>query len=849
MKHFLRFGSTLFFLVALSFGTPHFAAAAVLKGVIQNSRGEALPFATIFVQGSTNGTAANAKGQYQLSIDPGTYTITCQFIGYRQSEFSIRITGSETLVHDFELADEGLQMMEITVKASDEDPAYRIIRKAIGKRSFHLKQVKSFQSGIYLKGVFRTSETPDKILGKKIDKSELGVDSAGKGVLYLCEEVADYYSQAPDKERTIIHSVRESGNSNGLGFAQVPAVITFYDNNVELFNRIAPRGFVSPIADNALNFYNYKLEGELTENERTIYKIKVSPKRLFEPVFNGYLYIVEGDWAIHSLSLTTTDKNGIEYMESLRIDQFFLPLAADTWVIKNQVFHPQLNLLGFAITGNFVTVYNNQKVNEPVPDSIFSKKIISTYDKTANKKDTSYWAAFRPIPLEADEAKDYQFKDSLAANPKSQAVEDSLRRRKNRIKVLDVLLNGKTINGYKERQAFSFNALLFATNYNSVEGLNVAPDLRYQRTLDSSQALNVRLQTRYGFENRHFNAMGSVSYTQQDKAWRGRGWVVGAEGGKYVFQYNPDNPVVPLLNTFSTLLYNQNYLKLYERWDAAAYFGANTGTGLRLRLKLNYQDRLPLENSSAYSWAGERRSAMTSNLPAELSGFPWFRHKAFIARIALAYQPGNTYIQYPDYKSSVNTTDWPVFSLSYDKGIPDVLNSRVDYGKWTASADGELHLKLFGTISYNIAAGGFASKKFVSLPDLMHLEGNEFVLAAPYRKSFQLAPYYKFSNTDRLYGEAHIEYNLYGLFTNKIPLFRQLKWYFILGTNSYYAGEDKYYTEAFLSIDNIGFKLYRLLRVDLVHSWESGGPNRMGLRFGIRGASLFGSRFKRDGEW
>ncbi len=842
-----RLSRFLIFILAFSFGIH--GSAATLKGLVRSSKGEALPFATIFVQGSTNGTAANAHGEYQLSLQPGKYLISCQFIGYKQSEFEVTVSGAESLVHDFALADEGLQMMEITVKATDEDPAYRIIRKAIGRRSFHLKQVKAFQTGIYLKGVFRTTETPDKVLGQKVDKADLGVDSAGKGVLYLCEEVADYYAQEPNKERTIIHSVRESGNANGLGFAQVPSVITFYENNVEFFDRIAPRGFVSPVADNALSFYTYKLEGDLTEKERTIYKIKVTPRRKFEPVFDGYVYIVEGDWALHSLSLTTTDKNGIEYLESLRIDQFFLPLREDTWVIKNQVFHPQLNLLGFAITGNFVTVYNNQKVNEPVPDTIFSKKIISTYDKTANKKDTAYWAAYRPVPLEEDEVKDYRYKDSLAAHPKDEHVEDSLRRRKNRIKLLDVLLSGKTITGAKNRQNFSFNSLLFATNYNTLEGLNFAPDIRYFRRLDSNQYLNARLQTRYGFENRHFNAMGNINYSRQDKAWRGRGWIAGAEGGKYVFQYNPDNPVVPILNTFSTLLYNQNYLKLYERWDAAVYGGANLGTGLRFKIKLDYQDRRPLENETSYSWAKDRRGPVSVNTPAELAAWPWFPHKAVIAHISVGYQPGNTYIQYPDFKSSVNNTSWPVFSVSYDKGIPGIFKSKADYDKWRAGADGELHLKLFGVVSYNVAAGGFLNKNFVSLPDLMHLNGNEYPLASPYLKSFQLAPYYKFSNAEKLYGEAHIEYNLHGLLTNKIPLFRQLKWYFILGANSFYAGDKKYYSEAFLGIDNIGFKLYRLLRVDVVHSWESSGPNRLGIRFGIRGASFFGGTIKRNGEW
>ena len=87
------------------------------------------------------------------------------------------------------------------------------------------------------------------------------------------------------------------------------------------------------------------------------------------------------------------------------------------------------------------------------------------------------------------------------------------------------------------------------------------------------------------------------------------------------------------------------------------------------------------------------------------------------------------------------------------------------------------------------------------------------------------------------------------MLTNKIPLFRRLNWYFILGNNTFYAGDQKYYTEAFLSIDNIGYKIYRLLRVDLVHSWESNGINRTGIRIGLHTAGLLGTTKGKNGEW
>ena len=824
--------------------------AGILKGTIRDKQGKPVPFASVFIPATTNGTAANASGEYQLSLAPGTYSVNCQSIGYKQVAFKLTVTGNETIDHNFSLQEEGLTMKEVVVRAGtkNEDPAYRIIRQAIKQRVFHLKQVRSFQTTVYMKGVLRTTSVPGSIFGQKVDKSDFGADSNGKGVLYLLEEKADYYSEEPNKERTVVHSVRESGNAQGLGFSQMSSVVTFYENNVRIMDQVAPRGLVSPVSENAISFYKYKLEGEFVENGQIIYKIKVMHRREFEPVFDGTIYIADGDWAIHSLSLTTTDKAGLEYVENLHIEQQFRSLRQDTWVGQSQVLKPALKLLGIGITGNFVWVYSNQKVNETVPDTIFNKRIASTYDKTANKKDTSYWTAERPIPLEADEIKDYHVKDSIAAAPRDTVREDSLRRRGNRVHVMDILYRGKTITGKNNKQSFTINPLIWATNYNTVEGLNVAPGFSYQRKLDTGNRLDVRALLRYGFENRHFNAMAGFTYTHDNREWRTRGWALDVEGGKYVFQYNPQNPVEPILNTFSTLFYNQNYLKLYERWDAAVRFRQSFGNGLRINGKLNYQYRMPMENVSNYSWAKGSVTPVTDNVPDNLKGIYNGNHNALLAHIGLSYSPVFKYVMYPDFKSPQGT-NWPTFFASYDKGISGLLDSKVNYDKWRVGFEGDQRLKLFGVLSYNIAAGGFLNDNTVSLPDLMHINGNEYPLASPYMTSFQLAPYYKFSNTEKIYGEAHVEYNLYGLLTNKIPLFRRLNWFFIFGNNTFYAGQDKYYTEAYVSIDNIGYKVYRILRVDLVHSWESNGGEHTGLRASLKLAALIRGPKGRNGQW
>lgn len=817
---------------------PYTLTAGQLKGSVKDNKGQPLPFATVYVKGTTLGTTANENADYILNLPDGTYAVLCQFMGYEQASFSVTISGNAVKQHNFVLTEQSLQMNAVVVRSGDEDPAYGIIRKAIKKRKQHLKQTENFQSSIYLKGVLRNRVMPNSIFsvsvvdddGNNQLSREFGLDSNGRGVLYLCEEHADYYVKG-NKRRTVIKSVKESGDPGGLGFSSMPAVINFYENNLTMLSGESPRGFVSPISDNAIHYYRYKYEGEYIENGHTINRIKVTPRREYEPLFTGYIYIVERDWAIHSLEMLATGKANLESLDTLLVKQQYVPLGNDQWVIKSQVLYPTISIFGLDISGHFLTVYDEQKIGGDMPDSLFQGKVISSYMPDANKKDSVYWVDNRPVQLQDDEVKDYVKKDSLARVYKDPQWIDSVRRRSNRY---DVLISGIIYNtkGYKHK--LSSNSIASGLiQYNTVEGITLAPQMRWQYNIDTGKALKTIVAPRYGFGNKHFNLYGKLSYEVNAKHWEGRSWVLGAEGGKYAFQYNSNTAVNWLNNSFSSIFYSKNYMKLYDRWTAALFVGRNYGNGFSWELKAGFQRRVPLQNTTFYTFVKDDNVKWTDNYPASLRHITWEEHDAVLLKAEASYTPGVKYVQYPDRKKPLHSK-WPTLTARYDKGVAGVLDSKTNFDKWKLSIKDEMNMKLLGTLAYNIAGGGFINSNYVSLPDMTHFIDNQLIVATPYLSGFLIMPYYKYSNTESLYGEAHVEYNLNGLLTNKVPLLRSLKWYLILGNNTYYGGDSKnWYTEAFVSLDNIGYKLFRGLRVDFVHSWDSDKEQHTGVRFGL----------------
>lgn len=829
---------------------PATCIAGVLKGTIKDDRGVTLPYATVYVQGTTVGVSASADGNYQLQLNPGTYKVICSFVGYKQSAYNVTIEGAEVKQHDFSLADQSLEMKEVVVHASaGEDPAYAIIRSTIARRRYHQQQITSFHTGIYFKGVMRSRKLPSSFMGKKISPGEIGADSSGKGIIYLAEEDADYYSRG-GKDRTIIHSVKESGDPNGWGFARFPSVISFYDNNLNLTGKDS-RGFISPISDNALNYYKYHLDGQFEEQGHTIYKIKVMSKRLYEPTFYGEIYIVDKDFAVHSIDVTLTTRSNLDLLDTLNIKQVYLPLEKDNWVIKNQVLYYAIKLMGFDVIGSGVAVYDNQTVNEEIPDDVFNDKLISSYDKTATKKDTSYWVRTRPVPLELDENRDYTVKDSMYKNTQTQEYKDSVRIADNKLKITGLLITGSSWKSKNAANTYHLNPLLIGMfGFNPFEGAYLAPKLNFDHLLDSGKNLRGAIAARYGFHNHHFNPIARVDYVTEDKDWKKRTWTVGVEGGKYVFQFDPDNPVLPEFNTVSALLYGQNDLKIYERAEVSAHVARNYGNGLKWDVSFSYQQRIPYDSTGYnYSW-GKPVAGYTETIAPHLRQVTvWEKNDAAIAHVGVSYQPRYRYVMYPDYK--MGSSKLPVFSFVYDKGIPGIANSVSDFDKWKFSITHNFRIRMLGNISYNVGAGGFLNTNYVSAPDLMHLYGNRGIgFASPYLRSFQFAQYYAFSNKENLYGEVHIEYNLKGLLSDRMPLLRTARWYFVMGTNTFYARQSDYYTEAFLGVDNLGFKKIRIFRVDFVQSWDSYGGHNSGIRFGINTHGLIAVTLgEASGEW
>lgn len=813
-----------------------FSFAGKVSGLITDDKGQPLAYASVSIKGTTRGTTSNSAGRYSITLSPGSYTLVCQYVGYGKSERTITVSDGYEVVN-FSLSVQELTLGEVVVKTG-EDPAYEIIRQAIKRRSYYNEQVDSFSVEVYIKGLLRSKGLPQRVFGKKIEREDNdGLDSLGQGILFLSESVTKVDYAKPDHIKLQVISARESGGGYGLSF---PFFINFYQSNVSVFdNNLNPRGFISPIADGAFNYYRYKYEGSFVEDGKMINTISVTPKRKNEPLFTGTIQITEDDWRIYSTDLFTTRGYSLEMLDTLKITQMHSPVTNEVWKTKSQVVYLVFKQFGFYITGNFVNVYNDYNINPGFDKKHFDRTIMK-YDSAFNKKDTNYWNMTRPVALENDEKENFVFKDSITRMSRdsmgSKRYIDSLRKNQKPIKLVGILWTGQGRSFFGERATLNWNLkpLITQTTYNTVEGLSLNVNQTFNYWTKGKYNYQLDWYTRYGFSNKHLNSYADLTIRPRMLSYRDR--YLRLSGGKRLSQFNHDNPILPFTNAAYTLFDKKNYMKLYENLFGRAEYNNKLESGLSINLHVTYENRIPVENTTDFSFFN-KKEVFLPNHPYELAGIPFDRSQAVVAGFSLRWQPRQRYIEYPWGKRPI-PSDAPVLEFEYNKGISGVLGSDVDFDKWKFSVADNMNFKIGGEFKYRIGVGGFLNNKSVGIPDLQHFNGNQTFYNIKYLNSFQLAPYYRYSNSEKFFAYGHAEHHFNGLLTNKIPLFNKLKWHLVGGANTFYVNKSNYYVEVFAGMENI----FKLFRIDFVNAIQPGLGNRFGVRVGFGG--ILGGKFE-----
>lgn len=778
------------------------AQSLTVRGRITDQQGQAIPFASIYEKNTTIGTSANSEGEYTLKLGAGKHDLYYRAIGYRQEIREIDLKTNYNL--DVSLTTAVFELADVIVRSGGEDPAYEVIRNAIRKRKSHLREADEYSADVYIKGMQKMLAAPKKFLGRNIDEmsKEMGLDSNRTGILYLSESESRLSYKQPDSYHEEMISSKVSGSNRAFSFNRASDInINFYENIIAM-EGISNRPFISPIAENALFYYDYKLIGTSMENGGLVNKIELIPKRGADPVFRGNIYIIEDSWRIHSSDLMITKQANINFVDTLNIRQQYIPVNSRVWMPSSIRYDFTGGIFGFRFGGYYLALYKNYDLNPGLNKKDFVEVLKIT--REVNKKDSAYWTQARPVPLTEEEKTDYEKKTVLALKRESKSYLDSLDKVHNKFKPVQFIIG----SGYSPRNRFkneyyTFSSLRNSAFYNTVEGFGINYQATYSKRLDSltNKFVNFAGKVRYGFssEKLHGSVSGDLPLKEATLSFS-----VGSD----VLDLNNQGSISQLGNSINSLFYERNLLKLYEKKFISVIMTQRFG-GFAGSLGSEWANRLSLQNTSDYTIRDLASRAFTSNNPLEstLVNGPLFpENQSFKLTFRGTYDFSNKYATYPSGKIH-QPSKYPRLGLTYTTAVKGVFGSDARYDLLSVDlTKSDIKLGMYGQFKFWVGAGQFLSNNNVYFPDYKHFVGNLSLSYIPKINNFLFLDFYKNSTADK-FAEAHLEHNFSGFITNKLPLIRKLKLKEVLGFNYLATPALKNYNEVYFGLEYLTFRV------------------------------------------
>lgn len=424
------------FLYAIGFLLITNLQAQQLKGVIVNENGVPIPNSTVYIQETAKGIAAGSRGEFQTALAPGSYTLEFRSMGYESIVKSILMEEQDQSVR-IVLRESTFMLDEVVVYASDEDPALRIMRKAIAYAPYYRYQVKEYHSEAYIKGSLTVHNIP-RILrrGMKVNSSDIDIDDLiGKPL--IMESQSNIHFSSPETYNQNVVALKSSIPKE-FNINQGLSIMTSSIYNPELDGRI------SPLSPGAFRYYDFKLENVVYQSDYIINNIKVTPRKKNPKLFSGYLYIMENSWNVYiadivASELGTTMHYRINYHQVK--PNVYLPTTYDVTL--------SLNTLGVKASGNYYASmkYNSVEVEEnqlPEVEGTGNPEVEGT--QNSEVEEIQHSDVIKGIVLPDSQLADSQNEEQLSLKQQKAALELEKLSQKDQLTTKEAYKMSKLIN-------------------------------------------------------------------------------------------------------------------------------------------------------------------------------------------------------------------------------------------------------------------------------------------------------------------------------------------------------------------------------------------------------------------
>ena len=837
-------------LILISSGT--LAHAQILTGKILDQENQPIPYATIYIAETRQGTTSNKNGDFSFNLSAGTYHLTIRSMGYEQEEKTVNLQ-TDSLFIPVILEVQNFELAEIKVFPGDEDPAYFIMRKAIAKAPYYRGKIKHYSADLYIKSNFAFSNIPNLIKKQEVEDGRKFKDYFKENVTYVIESQNRITFDYPDQYNQKVISKK----SSLTGFDEPPVMglmtASFYDER--------PNEVISPMSVLALKHYNFVYEGFVTVGESDVFKIRVTPKRKSDELVEGFIYIVDKFWCIYNLDFSSSfeffnyhikqqfenlgDGNWLPVSHNINgdfgmlglkgqfyygasvkydsiannyIDELYVnPAASDQKEIKperepgekEQQLVNELNTLNAKEELNNADVkkvarLNRKILKEQYKDSTIVAPEYGSYqiseDEDSVRNDIA-WDTVRSIPLTQAEIESYRMADSLKLM-ESGGVKDTVSGKEIGNGFWGKLLAGSYDICKDSVIRVSYDGLLSPVNFdfNAVDGYKYRQEFRMRFLVDSTKRIYLTPQIGYAFNRKAI--FGSVNTRFIN--FLGDGNQIGVFAGKLSQDFKGDLGITPAVNAISSWFFGENYIRFYEREFIHLNFSQRLKNNFRIYAGAGYNHFYPLENNISFPLSDHKN--FEPNLPGNFSA----DNPALTEQQSFNYTVGLNVRKsqrkpWLEESPFLFMNDFYEFDLSFKQGIPDIFNSTSDYSRIGFSVHQQANISPSTGIDWQLNAGHYFTAKQLHFSEYKHFGTAEIpIMMKPFTHRFQLIDDYVLS-TSESYLNVMAEFRTEYLLLRYFSIFNKRTWSESIHINYLTTPEFNNYWEVGYSLNNLFF--------------------------------------------
>lgn len=740
----------------------------VISGKITNEFGEPVPFANVYVQELATGAQSDDEGNYEVKLQlDGEYTFIFSSLGYESRSIRI-VVETEPQTYNVKLLTSGVDLQEITVSASDKDPAYGIIKEAIARKADYLRSVESYRTKIYVKAK---------------EEIEVASPAAPPQVEFNMVELKltlNYaYPRRYKEERT---AYREYGDPRGLFLPNFTETeFNFYRNLVRLPG-IADAPVISPLSNTSVLTYKFKLESTDMEGDQLVYKIRVMPRKTGNSTVDGWLYINGESYTVNRLEFDFPE-GGLIFSDAFKLEQSYGATPSGDWTVKEQVFSYQTKQgKRKSFRGTTTLSYSDYEPDYQFPDKFFGNEV-AVITQEAYERDSAYWQTNRTVALTTEERQIVHLRDSIEAVTNDPAYRDSITRLYNRVTFLDLVWDGVGFRNNRTQRHTYIAPLTSMVGFSPVGGWRVEPHATNFRRYGDGKILSLSGNLSIGLRNGDLQGDFDAWY-RYDPFHLGD---VSIAGGRRFESFFPNDAYLNQLKASN--YYLRDALRIGQQRELF--------NGLYFRSYLSLVNRQPITGLDTESFLEDIVS--DDEAVVDFEGY-----QALISTVSLAYTPGQRYLREPTRKVVLGSS-WPTFSVLYRKGWAGPLGSDIDFDYLEFSAEQDIFLGALGNSKYRAQIGTFVNTADLRFVDIKRFRDSDPLLYSDPLTTFQSLD--AALTTSDLYFELHHIHHFNGALINNIPLLKKTRIRSVAGGGVLWLSEGNYrYQEVFAGIERV-FKI------------------------------------------